>query len=68
MGSFSKTKAKGKVLPVLNEALRYGDVCGSGCIHPHFLNLGTSWRRVLSFKLDSFTPGKTALGTHCTAG
>jgi hypothetical protein len=27
-----------------NKALRHEDVWGNGCIDPHFLNLGTSWR------------------------
>jgi hypothetical protein len=26
-----------------SEALRHEGVCGSGCIDPHFLDLGTSW-------------------------
>jgi hypothetical protein len=38
---------KGKVkqsLCLTNSALRHGGVCGSGCINPHFLDLGTSWK------------------------
>jgi hypothetical protein len=30
-------------------ALRHEDVWGSGCIDPRFLDLGTSWRLVVSF-------------------
>jgi hypothetical protein len=42
---------KGKVAPMLNEyALGHEGVWASGCIDPHFLDLGTSWRRVVSFK------------------
>jgi hypothetical protein len=29
---------------------------GSGCIDPHFLYLGTSWRLVASFVSDPFAP------------
>jgi hypothetical protein len=36
-------EVKGKVVPVLNQALRHEDVWGSGCIDPRFLDLGTSW-------------------------
>jgi hypothetical protein len=32
-----------------NEALLHEGVWGSGCIDPHFLDLGTSWRWVVSF-------------------
>jgi hypothetical protein len=38
---------KGKVklsLCLINKALRHEGVRGSGCIDPHFLDLGTSWR------------------------
>jgi hypothetical protein len=43
---------KGKVklsLCLTNEALHHEDIWGSGCIDPHFLDLGTSWRWVVSF-------------------
>jgi hypothetical protein len=30
-------------------ALRHEGVLGSGSIDPHFLDLGTSWSRVVSF-------------------
>jgi hypothetical protein len=36
---------------------------GSGCIDPHFLDLGTSWKWVVSF-----TPGERAPGTHYIGG
>jgi hypothetical protein len=36
-------------LCLTNYALRHEDVWGSGCINPHFLGLGTSWRWVVSF-------------------
>jgi hypothetical protein len=32
---------------------------GRGCIDPRILDLGNSWRRVISF-----TPGERAPGTH----
>jgi hypothetical protein len=42
--------SKGKVVPVLtNQVLRHEDVWGSGCIDPRILDLGTSWRWVVSF-------------------
>jgi hypothetical protein len=40
-----QVKVKGKVklsLCLTNSALRHEDVWGSGCIDPHFLDLGTS--------------------------
>jgi hypothetical protein len=33
-----------------NWTLRYEDVWGNGCIDPRFLDLGTSWRLVVSFR------------------
>jgi hypothetical protein len=36
-------------LCLTNWALRHEGVWGSGCIDPHFLDLGTSWRWVVSF-------------------
>jgi hypothetical protein len=41
---------------VLNYALRHEGVWGSGCIDPHFLDLGTSWRGVVSFSPRSLNP------------
>jgi hypothetical protein len=32
-----------------NSALRHKGIWGSGCIDPHFLDLGTSWRWVVNF-------------------
>jgi hypothetical protein len=44
VGSFLQY-IKVKLSPCLtNEALRHEGVWGSGCIDPHFLDLGTSWR------------------------
>jgi hypothetical protein len=43
----AKEAVKGKVklsLCLTNEALRHEGVWGSGCIDPHFLDLGTRWR------------------------
>jgi hypothetical protein len=34
---------------VHNQALHHEDVWGSGCIDPRFVDLGTSWRWVVSF-------------------
>jgi hypothetical protein len=36
-------------LCLTNQTLRHEGVWGSGCIDPHFLDLGTSWRWVVSF-------------------
>jgi hypothetical protein len=36
----------------------------SGGITPLFLNLGTRWRQVVSFKARPFNSAKRALGTH----
>jgi hypothetical protein len=45
-----------------NQALRHEGVCGNGCIDPRFLDLGTSWRSVVSFTLQPFYPrGKSTL-------
>jgi hypothetical protein len=40
-------------LCLTNEALRHEDVWGSRCTDPPFLDLGTSWRWVVSFTLRS---------------
>jgi hypothetical protein len=29
---------------ILENSVKGKDVCGSGCIDPHFLDLDTSWR------------------------
>jgi hypothetical protein len=55
-----EVKVEGKVVPVLNSALRHEGVWGSGCIDPHFLDLGTSWRWVVSFTpLPLYPRGKS---------
>jgi hypothetical protein len=47
----------GKVaLCLINQALSHEGVRGSGCIDPHFLDLGTSWRLVVSFTLRPLYP------------
>jgi hypothetical protein len=38
-------------------------VCGSGCIYPHFLDLGTIGGEVKSSRPGRFTPGERAPGT-----
>jgi hypothetical protein len=54
-------KGTGKVdLCLTNKALRHEGLRGSGCIHPHFLDLGTNWRWVVSFTLlPLYTWGKS---------
>jgi hypothetical protein len=42
-------KGKGKAVLVFNLASRHEDVRESGGRVPHLLNLGTAWRRVVSF-------------------
>jgi hypothetical protein len=44
-----KGKGKGKVVLVLNKAPLHENVLGSGGIAPRFLDLGTTWRWVVSF-------------------
>jgi hypothetical protein len=39
-----------------NQALRHEGVWGNKSIDPHFLDLGTSWRRVVSFMPGSLYP------------
>jgi hypothetical protein len=45
-------------------ALSREDVWGSGCIDPRFLDLGTSWRRVITSRPDRYTSGERDTGTH----
>jgi hypothetical protein len=53
-------------LCLTNEALPHEDVWGSGCIDPHVLDLGTSWRWVVSFMPWPLYPrGKSPPDTHC---
>jgi hypothetical protein len=44
--------------------LRHEGVWGSGCIDPHFLDLGTSRRWVVSFMDRPLYPKERAAGTH----
>jgi hypothetical protein len=47
-------------LCLTNSALRHEGVWGSGCINPNFLDLGTSWRWVVSFTpLPLYPRGKS---------
>jgi hypothetical protein len=55
-------------LCLTNEVLRHQGVWGSVRIDPYFLDLGTSWRWVVSFTFRSFYPGETAPGTHWLGG
>jgi hypothetical protein len=41
---------------------------GSGCIDPHFLDLGTSWRWMVSFNPRPLYPRERTPGTHCIGG
>jgi hypothetical protein len=43
----------------------YGE---SGCIDPHFIDLGTSWKRVVSFTPLHLYPGERAPGTNWIGG
>jgi hypothetical protein len=43
-------------LCLTNQALRHEGVWWSGCIGPHFLDLGTSWRLVVSFTRRGKSP------------
>jgi hypothetical protein len=44
-GSGISVESKVQLSPCLtDEALRHEDVWESGCIDPHFLDLGSSWR------------------------
>jgi hypothetical protein len=49
-------------LCLTNQALRLEGVWGSGCVDPHFFDLGTSWRRVVRFMPRPLYPrGKNPL-------
>jgi hypothetical protein len=41
---------------LINYTLRHEGVWGSGCMDPHFLDLGTSWRWVVSFTTRPLYP------------
>jgi hypothetical protein len=58
----SSLQGEGKVFPMLNYAPRHEDVWRSEGITPRTLNLGTSWRRVVSFTPG--TPGTTGQETE----
>jgi hypothetical protein len=47
--SFVYWVKKVRSLCLTNQALRHEGVWGSGCIDPHFLDLGTNWRWVVNF-------------------
>jgi hypothetical protein len=51
-----------------NKALRREGVWGSGCIDSHFLDLGNSWRWMVSFTPRSLYSREKASGTHCIGG
>jgi hypothetical protein len=66
---YESVKKKVKLsLCFTNEALRHEDVWGSGCIDPHFLDLGTSLRWVVSFTPLPLYPRERAPGTHFKGG
>jgi hypothetical protein len=50
------------------QALRHEGVWVSGCIDPHFLDLCTSWRWVVSFTPWPLYLRERAPGTHCIGG
>jgi hypothetical protein len=41
---------------------------GDGCINPHFLDLGITWRLVVSFTPLPLYPGKRSPRTHWIGG
>jgi hypothetical protein len=41
---------------------------GEWCIDPHFLDLDTSWRWIVTSCPSRFTPREKAPGTHCIEG
>jgi hypothetical protein len=55
-GDSSVTQRKGNVRRWKPLSLRHEGVWGSGCIYPHFLDLGTNRRRVVSFTPQSLYP------------
>jgi hypothetical protein len=57
MLNFLFIKEKVKLFVCLsNYALCHEEVWGSGCIGPCFLDLGTSWRSVISFMSAALPP------------
>jgi hypothetical protein len=61
-------KVKVKSLCLTNQALCQEGVWESGCIDPCFLELGTSWRWVVSFTPQPLYPRERATGTHWIGG
>jgi hypothetical protein len=55
-------------LCLTNLALRHEGVWGSWCIDPHFLDLSTSWRWMVSFTPLPLYPSERAPGTHWIGG
>jgi hypothetical protein len=66
--SYYKVKKVNLFLCLTNKALRHEGVRGSECIDPHFLDLGTSWRLVVSFTPLPLYPRERAPGTHLIGG
>jgi hypothetical protein len=61
--NFSKGKVK-VTLWSTNSALHHEGVWGSGCIDPHFLDLGTNCSEWSASRPGRFTPGERAPDTH----
>jgi hypothetical protein len=55
-------------LCLTNQALCHEGVWGSGCIDPHFLDLGTSWRWWSASQPGRFTPGERASSIYWIGG
>jgi hypothetical protein len=55
-GKSVRKKVKVKSLCLTNEALRHKCVWRSGCIDPRCLDIGTSWRWVVSFTARPLCP------------
>jgi hypothetical protein len=55
-------------LCLTNWALRHEGVWRNGCIDPHFLDLGSSWKRVVTFTPRPLYPLGKNPGTHCIWG
>jgi hypothetical protein len=57
-----------KVKCLISKALRHEGMSGKGCIDPHFLDLCTSQRWVVSFTPQPLYPRGKAPGTHWIGG
>jgi hypothetical protein len=55
-------------LYLTNQALRHEDAWGSGCIDPHYLDRGTSWRSVVSCTPRPLEPQGKSPGTNWIGG